>query len=170
MLKRIVKRAGLPHTTFQNLRATCGTLLRRWLKDPEYVHDRIGWEGEEVAEHHYIQREVGGAYRVAEQLLPGETPTDLFERKCVSTGESRGRVGAVGKTVREIIQEVGVPNGNRTLPLTPIPPAENRNERVYLRGLLKFSAASAPPQVASDADECGSFTHPTGTQTGTVST
>jgi len=78
-LRRVLKRAGLPHRTFQNLRATCSSLLKQWGVAPEYVRAAIGHENDAVAREHYDRLDFT-TYRPPEVLLDGETPMDLFER------------------------------------------------------------------------------------------
>jgi hypothetical protein len=49
VLRRVLRSAGLPHRTFQNLRATCSSLLKQWGVAPEYVRAVIGHETDAVA-------------------------------------------------------------------------------------------------------------------------
>ena len=83
LLRRILRRAGLPARTFQNLRATAGSLLRQWGIPPEYARAALGHEGEAVAEAHYTALDFR-VFRPPERVDPGqgETPMDLFERLC----------------------------------------------------------------------------------------
>ena len=80
-LRRVLKTAGLPQRTFQNLRATCSSLLKQWGIAPEYVRAAIGHENDAVAREHYDRLDFR-TYRPPEMLLPGETPMDLFARLC----------------------------------------------------------------------------------------
>ncbi len=84
LLRRALKRAGLPHRTLQNLRATCSSLLKQWGVAPAYVLAAIGHESDAVAREHYDRLDFT-TYRAPEALLPGDTPMDLFARLC---GES----------------------------------------------------------------------------------
>ena len=81
MLRRVLKRAGLPSRTFQNLRATCSSLLKQWGVAPAYVLACIGHESEGVARMHYDALDFS-TYRAPETLRSGEVPADLFARLC----------------------------------------------------------------------------------------
>lgn len=80
-LRRVLRRAGLPSRSFQNLRATASSLLKQWGVAPAYVLAAIGHEGEAVAAAHYDALDFS-TYREPERLAPGDTPMDLFERLC----------------------------------------------------------------------------------------
>ncbi len=86
LLRRVLIRAGLPHRTFQNLRATCSSLLKQWGVAPEYVRAAIGHESDGVARKHYDRLDFT-TYREPERLQPGQTPMDLFARLCEETDE-----------------------------------------------------------------------------------
>jgi integrase len=119
-LRRICERAGLPHTTFQHLRATCGTLLTQWLRDPEWVRAVVGWKGAAVAEAHYLAIDFRGSYRAPERLHLGENPMDLFERLCAPAQAKTGTVtGTARRKPPRLLRADGVPNGNRTRPEAP---------------------------------------------------
>jgi len=91
LLRRVLKRAGLPHRTYQNLRATCSSLLKQWGVAPEYVGAAIGHETEAVAKRHYDRLDFT-TYHAPEPILEGETPMDLFARLCREPSESPHRV------------------------------------------------------------------------------
>ena len=109
LLRRVLKRAGLPHRTLQNLRATCSSLLKQWGVAPEYVRAAIGHESEAVAREHYDRLDFT-TYRAPETLQPGETPMDLFARLCIATEPldasaqpaATERVRAIDEPVRAI--------------------------------------------------------------------
>jgi len=82
ILRRVLKRAGLPHRTLQNMRATCSSLLKQWGIAPEYVRVAIGHETDAVARQYYDRLDFT-TYRPPEQILRGDTPMDLFARLCV---------------------------------------------------------------------------------------
>ncbi len=82
VLRRVLKSAGLPHRTLQNLRATCSSLLKQWGVAPEYVRAVIGHETDAVAREHYDRLDFT-TYRAPEQLGTGDTPMDLFARVCI---------------------------------------------------------------------------------------
>src|SRR5262245_15284663 len=88
LLRRVLERAGLPHRTFQNLRATCSSLLKQWGVNPEYVRAAIGHENEAVAREHYDRFDFT-TYRPPETQCEGETPMDLFARLCRSESPLR---------------------------------------------------------------------------------
>ena len=82
VLRRVLRSAGLPGRTFQNLRATCSSLLKQWGIAPEYVRAVIGHETDAVARAHYDRFDFT-TYQAPEDLHHGETPMDLFARVCV---------------------------------------------------------------------------------------
>ena len=82
VLRRVLRLAGLPHRTFQNLRATCSSLLKQWGIAPAYVRAMIGHKTDAVAREHYDRLDFT-TYRAPEELRDGETPMDLFARVCV---------------------------------------------------------------------------------------
>ena len=69
-LRRALRKAGLPDRSFQNLRATCSSLLKSWGIDPAYVRAAIGHEGEAVAAKHYDRLDFT-TYREPERLGTG---------------------------------------------------------------------------------------------------
>jgi hypothetical protein len=83
VLRRVCERAGLPKCTFQNLRATCSSLLKQWGVAPAYVRQVIGHADEAVADAHYNKPDFS-QYPTPESVDgQRETPMDLFARLCV---------------------------------------------------------------------------------------
>ena len=93
----------MSHRTFQNLRATCSSLLKQWGVAPEYVRAAIGHESEAVARLHYDRLDFR-IYRAPETLRADETPMDLVARLCRS--ESPLRVPSPSKKAPRL-QRVG---------------------------------------------------------------
>ncbi len=131
LLRVVLKRAGLPHRTLQNLRATCSSLLKQWGVAPEYVRTAIGHETDAVAREHYDRLDFT-TYRAPEPLAPGDTPMDLFARLCTEPDAIADAPGAA-ECVRERASTYRARNGGRTGVRTPpaVPsaaaaPARNR--------------------------------------------
>ena len=82
-LARICKAAGIERRTFQNLRATCSSLLKEWGIPEKLVRAAIGHAGDAVAEAHYDDLDPTQARPVATwDPEAGENFADLFARLC----------------------------------------------------------------------------------------
>ena len=105
MLRKALLRAGLPHRTFQGLRATCSSLLRQWGVAPEYVRLAVGHEGEEVERKHYLALDFT-SYHAPEPIAEGETPMDLFARLCQPPQAARRGTKSLNKPTKAVANQV----------------------------------------------------------------
>jgi hypothetical protein len=131
VLRRVLRSAGLPHRTLQNLRATCSSLLKQWGVAPEYVRVVIGHETDAVARAHYDRLDFT-TYRAPENLLPGETPMDLFARLCIEPEATA--LHPISKRVESLLigraEQVPARAGTER-PIPPrVPSPRNRPQRI----------------------------------------
>ncbi len=155
VLRRVLRSAGLPHRTLQNLRATCSSLLKQWGVTPEYVRVAIGHETDAVARQYYDRIDFT-TYRPPEQILRGETPMDLFARLCVEPDPSalQPLSEQVARSSTRRGEQVRARAGNERSTPPRVPSPRTKPQRI--RGVeWRPQRDSNPSARQSDIQRCG---------------